>query len=208
MPTPEHAAIWILRGGVLVTAVVFAATGQWMFGLFAALSVAVAVTPTLAARNARLTLPFEIELVLLWFMVTHLTLGYLFDLYTRITWYDKVLHFGNSVLVGFLAFLLVYVAHLLRHDRPHPWLDVVAILLVTLGLGSLWEIGEFASDQLFGTHTQGSPTLSPLVDTMWDLILDGAGGVLAAILGPIYIHRSKRSRKRVEEFADHLDARA
>lgn len=206
MPPAELAAIWILRGGVLVTAIVFAATGQWMFGVFAALSIAVAVTPTIAARNARLTLPFEIELVLLWFMVTHLTLGYLLHLYTRITWYDKVLHFGNSVLIGFLAFLLVYVAHFLRHDRPHPWLDVVTILLVTLGLGSLWEIGEFASDQLFGTRTQGSPTLSPLVDTMWDLILDGAGGVLAAILGPIYMHRSKRSRRRVEEFASYVDA--
>ena len=88
-------------------------------------------------------------------MVTHLTLGYLFDLYTRITWYDKVLHFGNSLLVGFLAFLLVYVAHFLRHERRHPWLDVVAKhardARARLAVG---EIGEFASDQGCSARTR------------------------------------------------------
>jgi len=199
--------IWSLRAAVLVTAAVFVANGDWIFGAFCVISVLLAVTPTLVARNAKIAWPFEIELVLLWFLLTHLTLGHLLHLYTRITWFDKALHFGNSGLIGFVAFLAVYLAHFLRHDRAHPWLDGITILLVTLGLGALWEIGELGVDQLFGRLTQGSPTLPPLVDTMWDLILDGLGGVIASIVGPLYMHHSKRSRLRVAQFAAHVDAK-
>jgi hypothetical protein len=207
VPTWETAVIWSLRVAVLVTAAIFMTNSQWIFGVFCVIAVFIAMIPTAIARNAKFAWPFEIELVLLWFLLTHLTLGYLLGLYTRVTWFDKTLHFGNSGLIGFVAFFAVYLAHYLRHDRPHPWLDGIAILFATLGFGALWEIAEFSSDYLFGTHAQGSPTLPPLVDTMWDLILDGLGGVLAAILGPLYMHHSKRSRRRVAQFAAQVEAR-
>ena len=148
--------------------------------------------------------PFEIELVLLWLVLVHLTFGNLLGLYTRIAWFDKVLHLTDSALLGFIAFLAVYVAHYLRHERAHPWLDRVAIVLATLGLGALWEIVEFIEDH-FGMHAQGSPTLSPLADTMWDLIADGVGGVIAGALGPWFMHHSRRSRERVAQFARRVD---
>jgi hypothetical protein len=43
-------------------------------------------------------------------------------------------------------------------------------------LGAAWEIFEFASDSLIGTHTQGAPDMGPLADTKWDLIVDGSAG--------------------------------
>jgi hypothetical protein len=57
--------------------------------------------------------------------------------------------------------------------------------MFALGMGTLWEIFEFAMDRLWGMNMQkamlGDP--SGLTDTMWDLIVDavGAGGI--AILG-------------------------
>lgn len=204
----EITAIWCLRGAVLVAGAIFIGCGQWIMGAFCAIAVLVAIVPTLVVRTPNLTWPFEIELALLWLLMCHLLLGTLFDLYDRMVWFDKVLHLGDSIVIGFVAFMAVYAAHVVRHGRRHPVLDGVAILITTLGLGALWEIGEFAADQLFGRHTQGSPVMSPLVDTMWDLILDGFGGVIAAILGALYIHRSRRSRQRVAQFAAHLDARS
>ena len=47
----------------------------------------------------------------------------------------------------------------------------------------------------------------PLDDTMWDLMLDGAGGALGAILGSIYIQLSNRSRCRFAAFAHYLSLR-
>jgi len=203
----EIMVIWWLRVAVLVTGAVFIVRGEWIMGAFCAIAVVIAIVPTLVVRTPSLTWPVEVEVALLWLLMSHLMLGILFDLYNRIVWFDKVLHLGDSVVIGFVAFMAVYAAHVLRHGRRHPVLDGVAILIATLGLGALWEIGEFAADQLFGRHTQGSPTMSPLVDTMWDLILDGSGGVIAAILGVLYIHRSRRSRKRAAQFAAHLDSR-
>jgi hypothetical protein len=203
----EIVMIWWLRAAVLVTGAIFIARGEWIMGAFCAIAVLVAITPTLAVHTPNLTWPVEVEIALLWLLMCHLVLGILFDLYDRIVWFDKVLHLGDSVVIGFVAFMAVYAAHVLRDGRRHPVIDGVAILIATLGLGALWEIGEFAADQLFGRHTQGSPTMLPLVDTMWDLILDGSGGVIAAILGTLYIHRSQRSRQRAAQFAAHLASR-
>jgi hypothetical protein len=200
----EIVMIWSLRAAILVTGAVFITRGQWIMGGFCAIAVVVAIIPTLAVRTPNLTWPVEVEVALLWLLMSHLVLGNLFDLYDRIVWFDKVLHLGNSVVIGFVAFMAVYAAHVLRQGRRHPVLDGVAILIATLGLGALWEIGEFAADQLFGGHAQGSPTMPPLVDTMWDLILDGTGGVIAAVLGTLYIHCSRRSRLRCEQFSAHL----
>lgn len=203
----EVMVIWCLRAAVLATGAIFIVRGEWIMGAFCAIAVLVAIIPTLAVRTPNLTWPVEVEVALLWLLMCHLVLGILFNLYDRIVWFDKVIHLGDSVVIGFVAFMAVYAAHVLRDGRRHPVLDGVAILIATLGLGALWEIGEFAADQLFGRHTQGSPIMSPLVDTMWDLILDGSGGVIAAVLGALYIHRSRRSRERCAQFAAHLASR-
>lgn len=208
IPRWELIGAWALRVVLLATAIAFVAEGQWAFGAACIAAIAAAVTPTVVARTTHFTWPIELELTLLWFATAHVTLGYLLHLYERVDLFDKALHFSDSALLGFIAFLAVYLAHLLRQDRSHRWLDGIAIFLVTLGFGALWEIFEFASDQLIGTHTQGAPGMAPLSDTMWDLIVDGCGGAIAAVVGPIYMHHSRRSRRRVAELSAHLRDRS
>ena len=120
---------------------------------------------------------------------------------------DKALHFSSSSLVGVVGFLAIYVLHLTHGTRFHPWLDGVAILLVTLGIGAAWEIGEYGVDRLLGGKTQGAPNMNALDDTMVDLLLDGIGGVIGAVLGPWYIRRSASSRKRVAAFGRLVERR-
>jgi DNA polymerase len=55
-------------------------------------------------------------------------------------------------------------------------------LVFALAIGTLWEIGEFASDKFLGTTAQGDGK-DPLVDTMLDLISDGITGLLVALIG-------------------------
>lgn len=200
----EMRAAWALRGAVLATAAVHLAGGDLLYGLFCGAALAIALAPAALARTARANLPVEVEIAFLSVLVADMTAGQLAGLYLTIPWYDKALHLGTSVLIGMVAFLAVYILHFIGHSRRHPWIDGGAILLLTLGLGAAWEIGEYAADVVFGRVTQGAPGLVPLDDTMWDLILDGAGGVLGAILGPLYMQRSRRSRRRIEEFAQLL----
>ena len=204
----EDLLAWLLRLTIIATGIAHVASGDVLYGAFCVLAVAIVTTPAILVGTTRTVVPIALELACLWLLVADMTLGNLFGLYRSIPWWDKALHLSSSALIGMTAFLFVYVAHLLGRNRQHLWIDGIAIFLVTLGLGALWEIAEYAVDQLLGTHSQGSPTHLPLDDTMIDLMLDGLGGLVAALFGPLYIRHSAGSRRRVAEFAALVEERA
>jgi hypothetical protein len=96
-------------------------------------------------------------------------------------YYDKVLHLANPLALAFYGLLLLA-------DSPEPGLNklppvalvVLAVLAIT-GVSAIWELLEYGSDQVFASTTQGSPTMAPLDDTMWDLLLSFLGALLGAI---------------------------
>ncbi len=188
-----------LRALILITAAGVIAQGDLLYGVFCLLAFGLTMFPAMAARSTRARIPIEVELVLLILMVCDMTLGNLLGLYLRVSWFDKVLHLGSSVLIGWIGFLVIYVLHATCRLLFRPWHDGVAILLVTLGTGAAWEIAEYVVDQLFGRATQGAPGMAPIDDTRVDLILAGIGGIIAAVLGPLYIRYSARSRQRIDE---------
>lgn len=193
---------WLLRALILLTAVVHAAQGALLYVLFCAVAIALVVVPAWIARTSAANLPVEIELVLLWWLVGDMTLGRLAALYDTSAWFDKALHLGNSVLLGMLGFLAVYVLHFTGKFPAGKVVAGIVIVVLTLGIGAFWEILEYVSDLLFAKGAQGSPLFAPLDDTMWDLILDGVGGLIGSVLGPAYMRHSKRSRSRMGAFAE------
>jgi hypothetical protein len=201
---------WILRtlprAALLLTAVAQIISGDIPYGVFCLVAVTLTLVPALHARSLDAGVPIEFELALLWLMVADMTIGNSLGMY-RLAYYDKALHLSNSVLIGAIGFLAVYVLHLTQRTRFHPWIDGVAILLVTLGIGALWELAEFGVDTLLGRRSQGAPNMSALDDTMFDLMLDAAGGAIGSVVGPIYIRHSKRSRDRVAAFGQLLKRR-
>ena len=64
-----------------------------------------------------------------------------------------------------------------------------------LAVGALWEVFEFAMDELVGMNMQtpflGDP--SGLTDTMWDLIVDALGALTIALAGYLYMKRGMTS---------------
>ncbi|MCD9154103.1 hypothetical protein [Aeromicrobium duanguangcaii] len=97
--------------------------------------------------------------------------GWGLNFYDRIWWYDDFAHFTFS-LVSTLA-----IARLLLHRfRAEPaFLLPIVLWLTWLGIGSLWEIGEWTSDQLQSTHHSRG-----YADTMADMILNSSGSGIAA----------------------------
>ena len=69
--------------------------------------------------------------------------------------------------------------------------------MFAMGMGAVWEIFEFGMDQLFGLNMQKSG----LVDTMWDLIVDGAGALTISLLGWSYL-RAVGSDSFLERWID------
>jgi len=190
---------WILRGAIGVTAIVHAIKGELLYVALCLGAIALLTAPALIARSSRANLPVEIEIIVLWWFVGDMTLGRAAALYDSSLWFDKVLHFGNSILVGLVAFVIVYLLHMTCCISGPRWVTGALIVVVTLGIGAGWEIVEFAADSAFQRGAQGSPLMPPLQDTMWDLILDGVGGFLGAAFGPAYM-RGRRSRNRVGVF--------
>jgi uncharacterized membrane protein YjdF len=76
-----------------------------------------------------------------------------------------------------------------------------------IAVGALWEIFEFAMDELVGTNMQkpflGDP--SGLTDTMWDLIVNALGALAIALFGYLYMKRGMSSP--VERWIGQLIAR-
>ena len=141
--------------------------------------------------------------------VANCTLGILFNLYRISAYYDKLLHLVNPALVAFIAFLVLYVpaAHQ-SGDRPLLVSSIVATgalaALLTLGLAAVWEIVEYAADNLLAQQSQGSPVMGPLDDTMWDLILGAAGSVAGVRAAALQVQKQVQQRmQKANSFAHH-----
>ncbi len=207
VPPWEIKLAWLLRALILGTALMHVIEGKFLYALMCLVVIAVLVIPSIVARSSRGNIPFELELAALWGVVGDMTLGRLAGLYGDTIWFDKALHFGNSLLIGFLAFLIVYTLHITGRLRSSLLVNMILVTLIALGIGAFWEILEYIADLIFAEGAQGSPAMSPLNDTMWDLILDGVGGALGGLLGSFYTLHSKRSAKRVEAFSQLITIR-
>ena len=82
--------------------------------------------------------------------------------------------------MGFLFVFALFYGD--RYAAPPLALGFLAFCLAVT-IGSLWEVFEFAMDQIFGLSMQKSG----LVDSMWDIILNILGAALAGLSGYFYL---------------------
>jgi uncharacterized membrane protein YjdF len=170
---------------------------QWMNVAVVTGILLVTLLPALLARRLEIVIPPEFELLAIAFIFASIFLGETRDFYERIWWWDIALHATSGGLLGIFGFLLVYVLN----ANPRIDLDMrpgfVALFAFcfSLSVGALWEIFEFAMDQLAGFNMQkpmlGDP--SGLTDTMWDLIVDAVGALVISLLGYSYMRRGMES---------------
>ncbi len=113
-------------------------------------------------------------------MVFGAVLGWGLNFYDRIHWYDDFAHFTFS----FVSVIALARIALPRFHSDSLFLLLFATWLAWLGIGSLWEIAEWGSDQLANTyHSRGYP------DTMYDMILNSTGAALGLVVHWRWLHR-------------------
>lgn len=202
IPRWENYLAALLKVVIILTAVFQFIRGELVFGAGILAAMALVSLPAYLSRNNKHPFPVEIEILLSVILVLHLTFGLALDFYRTFDHYDKILHYGNSVLVSFIGFIVAYALYFTGRLQASSFGVVTVILLMTLGIGAFWEILEYGSDQfIYGRipsvqKQQGSPTHDPLDDTMLDLINNFVGGIFGAIAGSLYIRHSKRTRSR------------
>lgn len=160
---------------------------QWTVAFVSAAALLVTLLPWYLARSYHLRVPTGFEFVLVLFVYATLFLGEVHGFYTRFWWWDLVLHGGASIAIGFVGFLVLYALYRDGRFKAHPSLIAFLSFSVALAIGAAWEIFEFAADSLFGFTMQKG-----LADTMWDIVVDTVGALIASISGYIYLRYKSR----------------
>lgn len=172
--------IWAV---LLVAFVLALAEGRWSLAFVSAATFGLSILPVVASRRFGIRLPVRFFAWIVVFVFGTIFLGEAFDFYTRYWWWDVILHAGSAVGFGLAGFLFVFM--LFEGDRyaAPAWAVAFISFCFALSIGTLWEIFEFAMDQIFGLNMQKSG----LIDTMWDLIVDTLGASIGAIAGLSYL---------------------
>jgi len=157
----------------------------WAFASF--FSFFLALSPLIMDRNFKISLPWGMELLILIPLTMHVWGGVL-GLYS-VPYYDKVAHFISSAIIAFLALITIYVLDVYWEGLKMDLLMVgFFIVIFTIALGGIWEIGEYVSDLII---VGGPKAQVSLEDTMMDLIYDTIAGILVGIGGTMAIRRGE-----------------
>ena len=162
-----------------------------------------------------LKIPIMLETSLTVFAFCGFVLGDVFDFYKKIPVWDSILHAFSGIILAYVGFVLI--DYFVKRDSinlsmGHMYI-CVSVVLFSLSLGAIWEIGEYLVDDIFGTNNQqymkstrgtlygkeDEPLLGheALNDTMKDLMLDFAG---ASIVGVVeYLKEDRRKHKVKKE---------
>lgn len=100
--------------------------------------------------------------------------GYVFDLYQRFWWFDRILHACTLFALTFWAAIFL-CSKVLVGTTDHPLLRMLMIASVGVAVGGWWEVAEWGFDHLMPTDV-----IKGKYDTVLDLIVDSSGSVLAA----------------------------
>lgn len=156
---------------------------QWLTAFTGSVVFTLTFIPAIIERQLAVRLPVEFTLITCVFLYAAFALGEVGRFYHKFWWWDLMLHSFSALVMGLIGFLFIYVFYMTHRIRMAP----IYVAMVSFGfavtIGTLWEIFEFLMDWFFGFNMQKSG----LVDTMTDLLVNIAGGVLAALIGYTYV---------------------
>jgi hypothetical protein len=183
MPAPSLIVLTAIRLFLAAEALIGLVTGNGLAIFVAGAALALTFLPQLLASRVSLQLPNSFLAAIALFVLATIYLGEMHDFYNRFWWWDLVLHGGSAMGFGILGFLLILM--LFEGDRyaAPPWALGVLSFCVAMTVGVMWEVFEFAMDQLFGLNMQKSG----LVDTMADLMVNTLGAAIAGLVGVAYL---------------------
>ncbi len=173
---PGHTIAWGLRALLALGALYFLFQGDWavfgilLFSLGATGLVHYITKHYLGKTGSWMDLMFSL------LVVFNNLFGLGFAFYYTVPGWDIVTHYTTSLFLAVSALILLQKAYPQLLIQAPKVLVVLAMVMFALGLGALWEIGEFASDYLRGTDFQHG-----LTNTMQDLIVDLIAGLVVGV---------------------------
>lgn len=152
-----------------------------------------------------LDIPDFVYMLFIIFCLAHFLFGEILGFFVKVSWWDSALHTFSGSLIALLSFSLVNLLNKSNEKgiKLSAGFVVLFAFCITMTIGALWEILEFASDSLFGTNMQRAyeSTMSgrgealsgiyAVSDTMKDLILDAIGASVVCTICSVFIAKKK-----------------
>ena len=112
--------------------------------------------PFWAEKVLKITLPKELEIIILCFIFAAEILGEIGSFYTYIPWWDTMLHTINGFLMAAIGFALIDLLNNAPkfHITLSPTFVAVVAFCFSMTIGVLWEFFEFGMDTIFHTDMQ------------------------------------------------------
>lgn len=158
---------------------ILALGNQQLFrGLMGIGSLAFLLVP-LIVKKLGVQYPAKLYMVLFTFLILAYDVGFVYQGYGYIQYYDKIVHFLSGILFTVMGFCLYYYLHRPQATFQENWLVCCTYaLFFSLFIAVVWEIGEFTGFLLTGHDSQGTLTTG-VFDTMEDLISCLVGSVIS-----------------------------
>jgi hypothetical protein len=190
---------YILRIILIIFLIVSIWKKDWIWVVGCSFTILVSFTPTILKRDFGITLPFVLDLLISIVIFLHVG-GVILNFYGNFPGYDTITHFVASILIGFLAFIIIYILDE-YWDGLHMDVYGMAFLVVifAMAMGVVWELFEWTTDLLLGTREQWG-----LQDTMKDLLVDTLAGIVIAVVGVKLVQRGQLKRF-TEQFGEQVD---
>jgi hypothetical protein len=166
-------------------AVVTLSRGNWKYLAISLFTFAISFIPLLVERWLRIKISPLLQVLYVAFIFASMFSGEVLGVYGHIWPWDDGMHFVSGLLIGLGT--IVWLIAFTRRQKQTVLFGVLAIFCLNAAIAVVWEIVEFASDQLFGTFSQGAD----LADTMMDLVYGLTGGLIMGAAWVLYVNGKK-----------------
>ncbi len=194
--------IFLLIFGIFIVITGGANGTERIFGWLILIALAIINAPSFVTRGRIRALPVEIEILLLAMVLFELVGGDALGLYVKIPYYDNFMHIMLPLYIALIGMMVVYTMYFYGKLKASLGAMAFIIIIMTIGFGAVLEMGEYTYDTYLAdgpigeitgnTRMQGSPTQSPLDDTMNDFFMDTIGGIIGASIGVLLIRRNEK----------------
>jgi len=193
MELKEKAGVYFayLMQVLIVVFIGIAVYNKNYIGIFNGMIVLIIMSlPFFLRRRWNITLPWTLNFLIMLALLLH-TGGIVGGWYrTLYPFYDKFAHLIGSITIALLGFASVLIIDRYTKIELTNKSIVFFVVIFTLAVGAIWEIGEFTLDKTLGTNAQ----YDGLDGTMLDLILDSFGGIIA---GSIAYFNLKKGKEKI-----------
>lgn len=187
--TKIEITILILRLTLALAAIAAIFYQSWLNLFIAILTMTMTFAPAFIEKKYKLEIPLDFEFAAILFIYASLFLGEVGNFYEHFWWWDILLHTSSAIAFACMGFIILFILFKTQKISQRPFWVAVFSFCFALSIGVIWEIFEYFMDLIFSLDMQKTG----LDDTMWDLISDCAGGLLASFAGYKYIKGDQKS---------------